>query len=318
MSLLVVGSVAYDSVSTSHGSREEALGGSATYFSVASSYFSEVNLVAVVGEDFRHTDRNTLLGHGIRLDGLETAKGKTFRWKGVYDTENVNNRETLDTQLNVFETFSPKLTDNQIKSDYLFLANIAPDLQLKVLEQMNTRPKLIALDTMNFWIDDHRSRLTDVIKEVDILFMDQDEIRSFTKVSNIFTAAKKVRELGPRIVVVKKGEHGVLVINEGDIFAAPAFPIVDVIDPTGAGDSFAGGFMGHIANSNDTSPESISRATIVGTVMGSFAVQGFSIEKIQSLNNDEIDERFRGMVGITNFSALANEESLKNFSVKQN
>ena len=183
---------------------------------------------------------------------------------------------------------------------------------------MNTRPKLIALDTMNFWIDDHRSRLTDVIKEVDILFMDQDEIRSFTKVSNIFTAAKKVRELGPRIVVVKKGEHGVLLINEGDIFAAPAFPIVDVIDPTGAGDSFAGGFMGYIANSNDTSPEGIRRATIVGTVMGSFAVQGFSIEKIQSLNNDEIDERFRGMVGITNFSALANEESLKNFSVKQN
>ena len=146
MSLLVVGSVAYDSVSTSHGSREEALGGSATYFSIASSYFSEVNLVAVVGEDFRHADRNTLMGHGIRLDGLETAKGKTFRWKGVYDTENVNNRETLDTQLNVFETFSPKLTDNQIKSDYLFLANIAPDLQLKVLEQMDTRPKLIALD----------------------------------------------------------------------------------------------------------------------------------------------------------------------------
>ena len=309
-SLLVVGSVAYDSVTTGSGSRKNALGGSAMYFSVSSSFFSEVSLVAVVGEDFSSNDRAFLSGRGIDLTGLEIADGKTFRWEGVYDPTNVNYRETIDTQLNVFGDFCPKLSNSHRKNDFLFLANIDPTLQLQVLKQMSPRPKLVALDTMDFWIADHREELAKTIENVDVLFMDEDEVKSFTGEENVMRAANTARDMGPRILVVKKGEHGVLLFNEGDVFAAPAFPLANVIDPTGAGDSFAGGFMGYLANEGDLSAEGFRRASIVGSVMGAFAVEGFSAERFQSLKHEEINERFRGIAGMTAFKPLDNDEKL--------
>ena len=303
MTLLVVGSVAYDSVSTGAGTRDDALGGSATYFSIASSFFTNVSLVAVVGDDFLESDRNKLIQHGVNISNLEIANGNTFRWKGIYDNSDVNIRETLDTQLNVFEEFNPILNDKNKQSEFLFLANIDPALQLKTLNQMTTRPKIVALDTMNFWIDDHKQNLTAIIKQVDILFMDNKEIASFTGEINVIKAAKKITEMGPKTIVVKKGEHGVLMLNQGNIFVAPAIPIENVIDPTGAGDSFAGGFMGHIAKTNDMSNENFKRAIIAGSLMGSLAIEGFSIEKFASLTKQEIEKRFVQFVNTTSFEA---------------
>jgi sugar/nucleoside kinase (ribokinase family) len=303
MTLLVVGSVAYDSVSTGAGTRDDALGGSATYFSIASSFFTNVSLVAVVGDDFLESDRNKLIQHGVNISNLEIANGNTFRWKGIYDNSDVNIRETLDTQLNVFEEFNPILNDKNKQSEFLFLANIDPALQLKTLNQMTTRPKIVALDTMNFWIDDHKQNLTAIIKQVDILFMDNKEIASFTGEINVIKAAKKITEMGPKTIVVKKGEHGVLMLNQGNIFVAPAIPIENVIDPTGAGDSFAGGFMGYLAKTNDMSNENFKRAIIAGSLMGSLAIEGFSIEKFASLTKQEIEKRFVQFVNTTSFEA---------------
>ena len=303
MTLLVVGSVAYDSVSTGAGTRDDALGGTATYFSIASSFFTNVSLVAVVGDDFLESDRNKLIQHGVNISNLEIANGNTFRWKGIYDNSDVNIRETLDTQLNVFEEFNPILNDKNKQSEFLFLANIDPALQLKTLNQMTTRPKIVALDTMNFWIDDHKQNLTAIIKQVDILFMDNKEIASFTGEINVIKAAKKITEMGPKTIVVKKGEHGVLMLNQGNIFVAPAIPIENVIDPTGAGDSFAGGFMGYLAKTNDMSNENFKRAIIAGSLMGSLAIEGFSIEKFASLTKQEIEKRFVQFVNTTSFEA---------------
>jgi sugar/nucleoside kinase (ribokinase family) len=310
MSLLVVGSVAFDSVKTAAGARTNSLGGSALYFSASASYFTEVSLVAVVGEDFSEVNRKTLSAREIDISGLETAKGKTFRWEGIYDTQNLNSRETVDTQLNVFADFSPSIGKNNISHPLLFLANIDPVLQSQVLKQMNPKPKIVALDTMDYWINDHRDNLQNTIENVDVLFMDETEIKSFTSKSTIFAAAQTVREMGPRIVLVKRGEYGVLMFNEGDIFSVPAFPVQDVIDPTGAGDSFAGGFMGYLSSTNDFSPESMRRATVVASVMGSFAVEGFSTERVGELTKLEIEDRFRGISGMTYFEPLENSEKL--------
>ena len=301
MTLLVVGSVAYDSVSTAAGTRDDALGGSATYFSVSSSFFTKVSVVAVIGDDFLESDKKKLLDYKIDISNLSTESGNTFRWKGVYDTSDVNIRETLDTQLNVFENFNPILSNSNKQSDYLFLANIAPELQMKTLTQMSKRPKIVALDTMNFWIDDHKKDLTSIIKKVDILFMDNKEISSFTGETNLIAAARRIEEIGPSTIVIKKGEHGVIMFNKGDVFTAPALPIENVIDPTGAGDSFAGGFMGYIAKTNDTSNENLRRAIIAGSVMGSLAIEGFSIERFNKLTKNEIDDRFSRFIDITSF-----------------
>ena len=258
-SLLVVGSVAYDSVRTQAGSRTDALGGSATYFSLASSYFSPVGMVAVVGDDFREGDLDLLRTHKVDVSGLERKPGKTFRWAGVYDTEDVNTRETLDTQLNVFADFSPVLTPRQRGADYLFLANIHPLLQLDVLNQMESRPNLVALDSMNFWIEGNKADLTNVVEQVDVLIIDENEVRQFSDEANLVEAARAVLRLGPRAVVIKRGEHGVLMyLSEPDgsesAFACPALPLDHVVDPTGAGDSFAGGFMGYLSASGATAP----------------------------------------------------------------
>ena len=310
MSLLVVGSVAYDSVTTKFGTRTNSLGGSAMYFSLSASFFSGVSLVAVVGDDFCQSKRALLSDFKIDLSGLDTAEGDTFRWEGIYDSHDFNNRDTIKTELNVFANFSPNLHSSHKKSEYLFLANIDPTLQLDILKQMASRPRLVALDTMDFWIDNHAIQLTETIKTVDVLFMDQEELKSFTKQDNILSAVEKIQEMGPKIIVVKKGEHGVLLFNNNDIYSAPAFPLRDVLDPTGAGDSFAGGFMGYIASTGDISANGLRRATVTGSVMGSFAVQEFSIDRFLTLRQEEIDERFRQMVQLTRIIPLQSDESV--------
>ncbi|MCH8061297.1 MAG: sugar kinase [Chloroflexi bacterium] len=310
MSVLVVGSVAYDSVSTTAGSRGDALGGSAMYFSISSSYFTPVSLVAVVGDDFLDEHIDLLKSHDVDVSGLERRHGKTFRWSGVYGAEDVNTRETLDTQLNVFADFSPKLEAKHSESPYLFLANIEPGLQLDVLNQMKSRPKVVALDTMNFWIDGNHESLKKIVELVDVVFMDEGEARTFGGEVNLVKAAKRIKAMGPSTVVVKRGEHGVLVFSGGSIFVAPAFPLETVVDPTGAGDCFAGGFMGYLASTGDTGPEGIRRAAVLGSVMGSFAVESFSADRISSLSHEEIDERFRAFADLSRFAALKDGESL--------
>lgn len=312
MSILVVGSVAYDTVDTPSGSRRDSLGGSATYFSISSSHFTRVSLVAVVGEDFDQKHIELLESHGVDVSGLERRSGKTFRWSGVYGTEDLNTRETLDTQLNVFAEFSPQLTDEQRSQDYLFLANIDPELQLDVLNQMKFRPKLVALDSMNFWIEGKNSSLGEIISNVDVLFMDEGEAREFSGQTNLVKAARHIMGLGPKAVVVKRGEHGVLLFNGASIFAAPAFPLEAVVDPTGAGDSFAGGFMGYLSATDDLSPDGFRRAAVLGSVMGSFCVEAFSADRIGHLTNADIETRFRAFAELSNFSPLAEGESLPN------
>ena len=311
MSLLVVGSVAYDTVSTPYGRRESALGGSATYFSIAASYFTPVSVVAVVGEDFAPRDLDLLEAKGVDTSGLERASGKTFRWVGEY-SEDLNSRETLDTQLNVFADFSPTLASGHRSAPYLFLANIHPALQLDVLRQMEPRPRFAALDTMDFWIDGSRDDLSRIVSEVDVLFMDFGEIRSFARESNVLVAAKRIQNMGPRAVAAKRGEHGALLFDGSSAFAAPAFPLESPVDPTGAGDAFAGGFMGCLAASGDTGPDALKRAAMVGAVMGSFAVESFSTDRLSALTRDEIASRFRQLAEITRFHDSGGELPWRN------
>ena len=299
--MLVVGSVAYDSVQTHAGSRRMALGGSAVYFSIAASYLTDVSLVGVVGEDFEQRHVALLTEHGVDVSGLERAAGKTFHWSGVYSTEDVNTRETLDTQLNVFGDFSPALADCHRGSEFVFLANIDPELQMRVLDQMERRPKIVALDSMNFWIDGRRSDLDEVVRRVDILFLDEGEARSYSGETNLVKAARRIQEMGPRVAVVKRGEHGALVFDKDEVFAAPAMPLESVVDPTGAGDSFAGGFMGALASTGDVSNRGLRRAAVVGSMMGSFAVQDFSVGGLMHLKRKHLRERFQEFVRLTAF-----------------
>lgn len=310
MSLLVVGSVAYDSVRTPAGSRERALGGSAMYFSVAASCLTDVSLVGIVGEDFEEAHVEMLESRRIDVSGLEYAAGKTFHWSGVYSTEDVNQRETLDTQLNVFEEFKPSLNAKHTESEFVFLANIDPALQMLVLEQMERRPRLVALDSMNFWIEGRREDLDRIVRQVDLFFLDEGEARSYAGEANIVRAARHIQKMGPRAVVVKRGEHGVLIFDGDDIFSAPAFPLDSVVDPTGAGDSFAGGFMGVLAATGDTSHAGIRRAAIVGSVMGSFAVQDFSADRLTSLTTEDIRDRFDRFVRLTQFDGFGSKNEL--------
>jgi len=301
VSLLVVGSVAYDSVRTLEGSRERALGGSAVYFSLAASYFTDVSLVGVVGDDFDEAHVELLRSRGVDVSGLERVEGRTFHWSGVYSAEDVNERKTLDTQLNVFAEFSPSLSGDHRRADTVFLANIDPSLQLDVLRQMDVRPKLSALDSMDFWIESRRDDLARVAGEVDALFVDEGEARLLSGERNIVRAARTLRRMGPRAIVVKRGEHGVLVADGDGLFVAPAYPLDRVVDPTGAGDSFAGGFMGAVAATGDTSPGGLRRAAVVGSVMGSFTVQAFSADRLTALTRADIEERFRDFRRLTAF-----------------
>ncbi len=302
MDILVIGSVAFDSVETPFGRGDDVLGGSATYFSTSASFFTGVQLVAVVGDDFPEEPRNFLLSRGVNLDGLQQRPGQTFRWKGRYGYD-LNEAHTLETHLNVFETFHPELPEHYRKAEYVFLANIDPELQLEVLRQVE-RPRLVACDTMNFWIEGKRDALVNTLAHVDILVINEGEVRQLAQEPNLVKASRAILALGPKTLVVKRGEYGVLVFSEHSIFSAPAYPLEEVFDPTGAGDTFAGGFMGYIAATNNLTETTIRKATVFGSVMASFTVEDFSLNRLRSLTWDEVHARFQRFRALTEFEGL--------------
>ena len=289
--LLVVGSVALDSVETPFGKVEEVLGGSATFFSYAASFLTSVRLVATVGQDFPEQHVKLLRDRGVDVRGLHVASGKTFRWTGAYGYD-LNEARTLDTQLNVFADFRPELDETQARTPYLFLANIDPELQLAVLKQMRTRPRLVALDTRNFWIKGKREALVRVLREADVVTINDGEARQLAEEPNLIKAARKIAALGPRTVVVKRGEYGALLFDDGSFFVVPAYPLESVFDPTGAGDTFAGGFMGYIAAQDALDAGTVRRAVVHGSVMASFTVEDFSLQRLARLKPPEISERY--------------------------
>jgi sugar/nucleoside kinase (ribokinase family) len=302
MSILVVGSVAFDSVETPFGKEENVLGGSATYFSTSASFFTDVSLVAVVGEDFPQEHIDFLESRNIDLRGLARVSGKTFNWKGKYGYD-LNEAQTLETNLNVFADFKPRIPEAYAASDYLFLANIDPELQMEVLNQV-AKPKIIACDTMNFWISSKPDALKKVLERVDIFIINEGEARQLSGEANLVKAARHVLSLGAKTLIVKRGEYGVLMFSGSSIFAAPAYPLEEVFDPTGAGDTFAGGFMGYLANTGDTSEEGIRQAIIFGSVMASFNVEDFSLDRLKRLDYREIEARYRGFKAMTHFLGL--------------
>jgi sugar/nucleoside kinase (ribokinase family) len=291
MAILVVGSVALDSVKTPSGAREDILGGSATYFGIAASYFTDVSMVAVVGEDFPETHISLLLKKGMDLSGLQRKKGKTFRWKGEYGPD-FNMRTTLDTQLNVFADFSPRLLEAHRSPDCVFLGNIDPDLQRSVLEQVR-RPRLVACDTMNYWIQNKRDALLKTLTMVDLLIINDAETLQLAEQPNLIQAAKRVLGWGPKILVIKRGEYGALLFNAGSVFSVPAYPVEDVVDPTGAGDSFAGGLVGYLAVSGASGDAAMRKAVVFGSAMASFNVTGFGPGRLTELTYPEIVQRYR-------------------------
>jgi sugar/nucleoside kinase (ribokinase family) len=300
--LLVVGSVGLDTVETRAGKRSEVLGGAASYFSVAASFLAPVRLTAVVGTDFPAEHTRFLEGRDVDLAGLERVPGRTFRWSGVYAPD-FSTRTTLDTQLNVFQDFQPKLPSAWAGSEYVFLANIDPVLQLAVLEQSN-KPKFVACDTMNFWISGKRDALLRLLERVDMLLLNDEEARQLSGEANLPAAARAIRKLGPRAVVIKRGDAGALLFHEAGVFAAPAFPIENVVDPTGAGDSFGGGFMGWLTHEGDTSPATIRTAMIMGSVLASFSVEDFSLDRFKSLDLGQIRERFQAFADLVHFEKI--------------
>ena len=295
--LLVVGSVALDSVETPFGKAENVLGGSGTFFSAAASLLTPVQLVGVVGNDYPLDQLSALEKRGVDLSGLEQADGSSFRWRGRY-RHDLNSAETIETHLGVFSHFSPKIPAQFKSAPFVFLANIDPRLQLDVLRQVN-KPKLVACDTMNFWIESRRSDLIELLGHVDLLTVNDGEARQLTEKANLVRAAKWILERGPRYVIIKKGEHGAFMFTKESVFFAPAYPLESVFDPTGAGDSFAGGFMGYLARSGDVSEANMRRAMIYGAALGSFAVEKFSIGRLLEVTSSDIVNRvneFRQLV----------------------
>jgi sugar/nucleoside kinase (ribokinase family) len=299
--VLVVGSVAIDWVITPKDEREESIGGSGTFFSMAASYLSPVRLVGVVGHDFPDKAVQDLRDANVDIAGLEVVSdGLTFRWKGKYH-ENMNDRDTLETHLNVFEHFSPKLPEAFGATPQLFLANIQPTLQLEVLEKMTERPRFVGLDTMNLWIDIAADELRAVLGRIDCLMINEEEARQLTGRDNLVRAAREIRKMGPSTLIIKRGEYGALLFGpEDQVFSAPGLPLEEVTDPTGAGDSFAGGFMGYLAG-RDASTENMRRGMIWGSVMASFCVEGFSYDGLRGLSQQQIDARFQRFIALTEF-----------------
>jgi len=300
MSLLIVGSVALDSIKTPYGGHSDILGGSAVHASMSASFHSPVNLVGVVGDDFPQEHVDFLSLRGIDVSGLEIVEGKTFRWAGYYEND-MNQAHTLDTQLNVFADFVPKIPVKYQESKYLFLGNIHPVLQLDVLNKLS-RPELVAMDTMNFWIDSQKEALSEVVKNVDILFINDAELRQYTNESNLINAARTVLNQGLKYVIVKKGEHGSMIIGDNLFFACPAFPVDKLADPTGAGDTFAGGFMGYVAKTKDMTEENLKKALVVGTIMSSFNVEAFSLNRLKTLTIEEVAHRYNSLRAFTSFT----------------
>ena len=297
--LVVVGSVALDSVEANGTVHDDVLGGSASFFSTAASYFAPVKLVAVVGEDMPEEHLKFLGARGVDLGGLERKPGKTFRWKGRY-SDDLSSRESLDTQLNVFADFKPKLPEAWRDAEFLFLGNIHPALQLDVVSQVK-KPRLVALDTMNFWIDGEPQALARVLERVDLIVINDEEARDLAREHNLPKAAKTIRAMGPKTVIVKRGESGALLFHEHGVFAAPAYPLEKVVDPTGAGDTFAGGFMGYLARVRDLGPPAVRRAMFYGSVMASFCVEDYSLDRLRALTDGEIEGRYRAFRDLTHF-----------------
>ena len=297
MSVLVVGSVALDSVETPFGKAESVIGGSGTFFSASASHLAPVQLVGVVGDDYPMEQLEPLRARGVDMAGLEQAAGNSFRWRGRY-RHDLNSAETLETHLGVFSHFSPKIPAQFRNAPFVFLANIDPRLQLDVLRQVE-RPTLVACDTMNFWIESRRPELMELIKHVDLITLNDGEARQLTDCTNLVKAARWIMQHGPTMVIIKKGEHGAFLFKEKSIFFAPAYPLEDVFDPTGAGDSFAGGFMGYVARTGDLSDANLRRAVVYGSAMGSFAVEKFSVQRLLEITPDDIASRvadFRRLV----------------------
>ena len=299
MALLVVGSVAFDSIRTPHGQVETVVGGSATYFAVTASFFTPVRIVAVVGEDFGEEQLRVFASRPIDTIGLERVAGKTFRWRGQY-LGDMNEAQTLETQLNVFERFAPKIPASYLDSEFVFLGNIDPVLQRHVREQL-PQARLVACDSMNFWIKDKLPELKRTLASVDALVINEGEARMLSGMQNLKQAVSEIQKMGPRIVVVKRGEYGVVLFADGNIFSAPAYPLEEVRDPTGAGDTFAGGFMGYLAQRGELSEANLRRAAVYGSVMASFAVEDFGLTRLLRLTRAEIERRFHEFKNLTHF-----------------
>lgn len=298
-----MGTVAFDDIKTPYGHAEKVIGGAATYITLAASYFTKnPKIVSVVGDDFPQMELDYMQSRGIDLAGLQVKKGeKSFFWAGSYH-QDMNGRDTLDTQLNVLADFDPVLPDNYKQGvDFLMLGNLTPAVQMRVLEQLPERPKLVALDTMNFWMDTALEELKDVIKKIDILTINDEEARQLSGEYSLVKAAHKIHELGPRYLVIKKGEHGALLFEDDNVFFAPALPLAEVVDPTGAGDTFAGGFMGYLTRTGDLSFDNMKRAVIYGSALASFCVEKFGIDRLKELSNKEINERVAQFAQLVNF-----------------
>jgi len=294
MSLLTVGTVAFDSIETPYGKTDRIVGGAATYISWAASYFvNDIKLCSVIGDDFPDAELEALKAQGVSMEGLQIKEGeKSFYWAGRYH-DNMNSRDTLVTELNVLADFDPVLPESYKDAQYVMLGNLTPEVQMRVIQQMNQRPKLVVLDTMNFWMDVAMDSLKKVIAEIDVLTINDEEARQLSGEYSLVKAARVIRAMGPKYLVIKKGEHGALLFHEENIFFAPALPLEEVFDPTGAGDTFAGGFIGYLAGTGDLSFENMKRAVVYGSVLASCTVEKFGIEKIKNLDKDEIDARVK-------------------------
>jgi len=302
MSILVVGTVAFDAIETPFGKTDKIVGGAATYICLSSSFFAKnLNLVSVVGEDFPFDAIQMLKNKSVDTDGLQIKKGeKTFFWSGKYHND-MNTRDTLDTQLNVLENFNPVVPEKYQESEFLMLGNLMPSVQKKVLSQMKKRPKLVVLDTMNFWMDLFMDDLKEALKEVDVLTINDEEARQLSGEYSLVKAAKLILAMGPKYLIIKKGEHGALLFNKEEVFFAPALPLEEVFDPTGAGDSFAGGFIGYLAKTNDISFENMKRAVINGSAMASFCVEKFGTQKLTEINQYDVNARINEFVKLVKF-----------------
>jgi sugar/nucleoside kinase (ribokinase family) len=302
MSLLVVGTVAFDAIETPFGKTDKIVGGAASYIALAASYFhKEISLVSVVGDDFPNDFLDTLKKQGTDITGLQIKQGETsFFWSGRYHND-MNSRDTLETQLNVLENFDPIVPENSKEVDFLMLGNLMPVVQQKVLNQLTKRPKLIVLDTMNFWMDIAMDELMITLKEIDVLTINDSEARQLSGEYSLVKAAQKILTMGPKVLVIKKGEHGALLFNKEEVFFAPALPLEDVFDPTGAGDSFAGGFIGYLAKTGDISFENMKRAIIFGSAMASFTVEKFGTERLIGLSDTDVKERVQEFIDLVQF-----------------
>jgi sugar/nucleoside kinase (ribokinase family) len=302
MSLLVIGTVAFDAIETPFGKTDKIVGGAATFISIAASYFAKnINLVSVVGDDFPSDAIAMMQKRRINTDGLQIKQGeKTFFWSGKYHND-MNTRDTLETQLNVLEGFDPIIPESYQDCEFLMLGNLAPSVQISVIDRLIERPKLVVLDTMNFWMDIALDQLHTLLKKVDVLTINDEEARQLSGEYSLVKAAQKILSMGPKYLIIKKGEHGALLFNEKQVFFAPALPLEDVFDPTGAGDSFAGGFIGYLAETRDISFDNLKRAVIFGSAMASFSVEKFGTERIQNLSQEEVDERVQQFIDLVQF-----------------